>query len=356
MESLIASLADNTQIATKSGGQFSSPSWQWLDGGQRLHLQHGPIDLVIQASGEPHEVAQAYQQAHECFQTVLTDLVAELDYLRSPLGARASVAASSSTTSSDTRSAGPLSGVLENHPIAGCVAQRMVLAAQQFCNSYRDSDNERENIYLTPMIAVAGSVADHVLHAMQLGRSLRRAYVNNGGDIAMWLADGERFIVGICDNVDKTNVGTKVELQSRHKLGGIATSGWRGRSHSLGIADAVTVLASCAADADAAATLIANAVDLPESACIQRQPASALSPDSDLGNRLVTVAVGHLNEGQVTTALEHGSQRAKRLLSQGLITAAYISLQGKVIVCRDTAQHHTIGLTPVNTAAGAMHA
>ena len=38
---------------------------------------------------------------------------------------------------------------------------------------------------------------------------------------------------------------------------GVATSGWRGRSHSLGIADSVTVLAATAAMADAAATVIA---------------------------------------------------------------------------------------------------
>ena len=214
----------------------------------------------------------------------------------------------------------------------------------------------QESAFLTPMIAVAGSVADHVLQAMRRGRSLRRAYVNNGGDIALWLADGERFTVGICDNVDTACVGSQVQLQARHKLGGVATSGWRGRSYSLGIADAVTVIAGCAADADAAATLIANAVDLPGSHCIQRRPASTLSPDSDLGNRLVTVAVDHLDEGQVATALERGSLYAESLLSQGLIAAAYISLQGKVVVCTDTTQHHTIGLTPSNIAAGAMHA
>jgi ApbE superfamily uncharacterized protein (UPF0280 family) len=67
----------------------------------------------------------------------------------------------------------------------------------------------------------------------------------------------------------------------------VATSGWRckgkgGRSFSFGIADAVTVLAGSAAAADAAATVIANAVDLPGHGAITRRPASAIDPDSDL--------------------------------------------------------------------------
>ena len=73
---------------------------------------------------------------------------------------------------------------------------------------------------------------------------------------------------------------------------GVATSGRHGRSFSLGIADAVTVLARTASQADAAATIIANAVDLPGHPAIVRCPACDLQPDSDLGARLVTREVG----------------------------------------------------------------
>jgi ApbE superfamily uncharacterized protein (UPF0280 family) len=45
--------------------------------------------------------------------------------------------------------------------------------------------------FITPMAAVAGAVADAVLAAMTTGRALRRAFVNNGGDIAFHLAPGE---------------------------------------------------------------------------------------------------------------------------------------------------------------------
>ncbi len=37
------------------------------------------------------------------------------------------------------------------------------------------------------MAAVAGAVADHILAAMIAGRRLAKAYVNDGGDIALHL-------------------------------------------------------------------------------------------------------------------------------------------------------------------------
>jgi len=109
---------------------------------------------------------------------------------------------------------------------------------------------------------------------------------------------------------------------------GIATSGWQGRSHSLGIADAVTVLAPGAAKADAAATMIANATDLPGHPAIIRQPANDLAPDSDLGRRPVTTHVGRLSGQDRAKALDTGVAYARSLIAQGLITAAVLTLQG----------------------------
>jgi uncharacterized protein len=63
---------------------------------------------------------------------------------------------------------------------------------------------------------------------------------------------------------------------------GIATSGWRGRSFSRGIADSVTVLAKTAAMADAAATVIANAVNVVHPGIVRR-PACDIRDDSDWG-------------------------------------------------------------------------
>jgi len=104
-------------------------------------------------------------------------------------------------------------------------------------------------------------------------------------------------------------------------------SGWRGRSFSLGIAVAVTVLADHAATADAASTIIANAVDLPGHPAVTRVPARDLAPDSDLGGRLVTQGVGELSRDEIAAALDAGVAVAELLLCEGLIHAAALHLR-----------------------------
>ncbi|MEM7318648.1 MAG: UPF0280 family protein, partial [Pseudomonadota bacterium] len=120
-----------------------------------------------------------------------------------------------------------------------------------------------------------------------------------------------------------------IHLTAEDRVGGIATSGQAGRSHSLGIADSVTVLAATAATADAAATLIANAVDIPQHPGIERQPANVLSPDSDLGQRLVVVSVPPLTYFEARSALEAGAALARQMIQAGQITGAALFLQGQ---------------------------
>ncbi len=253
--------------------------------GNRLHLHHGPIDLVIGADGPDR--ARAYRRAEARFQTVLTELVAELDLLRAPIGC--------------------------NRP-TGPVARRMVAAITPFTDTF-----------ITPMAAVAGAVADEICAALSAGCRLDRAYVNNGGDIAVFLAPGHSLRAAIAEAA-----AGSVTLEAGQPSRGLATSGWRGRSHSLGIADAVSVVAANAAAADAAATLIANAVDLPGHPAVRRQPACDLSPDSDLGYRLVTIAVGALSDAEISTALDRGQARAQQMLQDGLIAGAALALAGQV--------------------------
>jgi uncharacterized protein len=183
--------------------------------------------------------------------------------------------------------------------------------------------------FITPMAAVAGAVAEEILGAMVRVARLDRAYVNNGGDIALHLADGEHFAVGLIDRPDRQGVMRTTVIDADDPSRGIATSGRHGRSFSLGIADAVTVLAPTAAQADAAATIIANAVDLPGHPAILRVPAHDLRPDSDLGARLVTHEVGHLSGDEIVAALDAGAVRARALLSRGLIDGATLSLCGE---------------------------
>jgi hypothetical protein len=206
--------------------------------------------------------------------------------------------------------------------LQGTVARRMHAAVAPFAADH----------FITPMAAVAGSVAEEILAAMVRAAPLDRAYVNNGGDIALHLTEGETFTVGLIDRPDRLGLMRTTEIRADDPARGIATSGWHGRSFSLGIADAVTVMAKTAAQADAAATIIANAVDLPAHPAIIRCPANELQPDSDLGPRLVTRDVGFLNESEIATALEVGDAGARQLLGRGLIEAAALHLKGEIRV------------------------
>ena len=263
--------------------------------GKRLYLKHGPIELVIEAEGVAlQDRKAAHLAAHAAFQTILPELCGELTLLRSVL---------------DPKRAIPES----------VVGKAMHQAILPFAGTS----------FVTPMIAVAGSVADHVLQAMLSAANLSKAFVNNGGDIAFYLSDDETFELGICSDISSGTIHKGVTLCAADKIGGVATSGWKGRSHSLGIADAVTVFAENAAIADCAATLIANAVDVPNAPQIIRQPANARSPDSDLGERLVTVGVGPLKQFDIELALGRGVDVAQNYLDSGLIVSAYLSLQDR---------------------------
>jgi hypothetical protein len=210
--------------------------------------------------------------------------------------------------------------------------------------------------FITPMAAVAGSVAEEILGAMLAAARLDRAYVNNGGDIALHLADGEQFTVGLMDRPDRHGLLRAMTIDADDPVRGVATSGRHGRSFSLGIADAVTVLARTASQADAAATIIANAVDLPGHPAVIRCPANELQPDSDLGARLVTRDVGPLTEDEVEVALRAGAGKARQLFAAGLIEGAALRLKGETVVV-GTAAIGTRALPALHGSAiqGTMH-
>jgi hypothetical protein len=182
------------------------------------------------------------------------------------------------------------------------------------------------------MAAVAGSVAEEILSAMLDATHLDRAFVNNGGDLALHLTEGEHFKVGLIDRPDRFGVLRTMTIDADNPARGIATSGRHGRSFSLGIADAVTVLARTASMADAAATIIGNAVDLPGHPGVVRRPANELQPDSDLGERLVTREVAALTKSEIELALDAGADCARRLFGAGLIESAALHLQGEVML------------------------
>ena len=271
-------------------------------GDGRLHLQHGPIDCIVEAIGERDEVDTAYAQVIRHFEDILPTLVGELAILRTPVGAA--------------------------HPLVrGPVARRIVFAVWP----HRD-------VFVTPMAAVAGAVADELLAALVHGRALHKAYVNDGGDIALHLDGYAEFDVGIAGNPAMAMLDGGLKVSSASTVRGIATSGWRGRSQSLGIADAVTVLAESAAAADAAATLVANAVNVDHPA-IRRLPAHAVKEDGDLGDLPVTVDVGPLPPAMVEAALDAGTRVAVDLCNRGLVVDAYLALNGMWRTAQGTAFH-----------------
>ena len=273
-------------------------------GDGRWHFQHGPIDCIVFAEGEADAVAESVERAWQRFGGVLDELVGELPLLRANLGSTGGAAI---------------------EPI-GPIARRMVAACRPHARGGR---------FLTAMAAVAGSVAEELI-GFFAGPQIRRAYVNNGGDIALHLAPGASFEIGLFTDPAHCLAGLPLDgrfaIHAVSPVRGVATSGWRGRSLSLGIADAVTVLATSASCADAAATVVANAVDVADQRIVRR-PASAVRDDSDLGDRLVTCAVPPLPGALVAQALERGRRAAEGEIAAGRIVAALLCLQGRAEAC-----------------------
>ncbi len=257
-----------------------------LSNGARLHLQHGPIDLIIGADGDR---AGAFAAARERFETILDELVTELAILRAPL------------------TAGSV-------PPKGKIARQMHDAAIPFVRTG----------YLTAMAAVAGAVAQTVLAAMTQKAELSRAYVNNGGDIALHLTKGQRFKMAVARH-DGCRLGD-IDIGFDDPVRGIATSGRHGRSLSLGIADSVTVLARTAAVADVSATLISNAVDLPGHPAIKREAAHVLDESSDLSSQKVVTGCAALSRTDALKAVKNGEARAQQFIDAGQVHAAFLAL------------------------------
>jgi ApbE superfamily uncharacterized protein (UPF0280 family) len=293
----------------------------------RWHFQHGPIDIVIGADGmssaaragagpgahagdqagapDSDAVHEAHEAAWSRFQPLLAELVDELTPLRAPIATEGEPACA----------------------LRGDVARRMWHAARPFA---------RRGFFITPMVAVAGAVAQELV-ACYDRPGIARAWINNGGDIALHLAPGASVSVGLFADLARLDAAQvlegltldgRFEVSHRLPVRGIATSGWRGRSFSLGIADSVTVLAATAAQADAAASIIANAVNLDHPGIVRR-PAQELRDDSDLGAIPVTVEVPRLRPTEVREALEAGRRRALACQAAGLIMGAVLHCQSQ---------------------------
>ncbi len=272
-------------------------------GESRWHFQHGPIDLIIDLHGDPAVASESIARGFGNFRQLLPVMAGCLRELRSPVAQIDQVALLSN---------------LAGHRLALRVVGLMLAAANRY-----------PEWFVTPMIAVAGSVAQAITEVLEQP-GLERIVVNNGGDISLSLDDGQIWRAAIADGQGRDQALPRILVPAGSGIRGVATSGWRGRSFSFGIADAVTVLADHASNADAAATLIANATDI-DSPAVERLPANQLDPQSDLGQRPVTTNVKQLKAPEVRAALRAGRTFADQLLERRFIRAYRIALSGEFV-------------------------
>jgi len=183
---------------------------------------------------------------------------------------------------------------------------------------------------LTPMAAVAGTIADAVANWLY-EQGLTKVIVDNGGDIAVRLADGETVTVGVRPQVTSRHISHVIYLDSGCSTWGVTTSGVGGRSLTRGIASAVTVLATNASVADAAATAIANACFVKDDRIIQL-PAEKIDPASDLKDIPVTTEVGPLSSDKISIALDAAQRKAEYLSQKGVIIGAFITLDSVNVI------------------------
>jgi len=181
---------------------------------------------------------------------------------------------------------------------------------------------------LTPMAAVAGTIADGVASFLSR-RGMTRIIVNNGGDVAIRTAPGESVKVGIRPSLSRGDIADILTVGGERPSWGVATSGLEGRSLTRGVASAATIIAGSASLADAAATAVANASYVGDNTVIQR-PAEELDEQTDIPGMAVTIKAGPFTEEKKDLALSQAMKKAVALINKGLVYGAYIVVDGKI--------------------------
>ncbi len=181
---------------------------------------------------------------------------------------------------------------------------------------------------LTPLAAVAGTTSDRVADFI-FGRGGTKIIVDNGGDVAIRLREGEVARIGVKTDIQARDPDYLITVDSTTGIGGVATSGLGGRSFTKGIASAATVLAENASLADAAATVVGNFTNVDDSN-ILRTLAEKVYPDTDIAGEWVTVEVGKLSSEKIEEALNRGLSKAYSICQKRWIQGALIAVQGNV--------------------------
>ena len=192
-----------------------------------------------------------------------------------------------------------------------------------------ETTKKMEEPDLTPLAAVAGTASDVVADFI-FSKGGTKIIVDNGGDIAIRLREGEGARVGIKTEIDAKHPAYLFTIDSTMGIGGVATSGLGGRSFTKGIASAATVLSETASFSDAAATVIGNFTNI-EDREVSRSLAEKIYPDTDIAGEWITVKVGRLREEKIEKALTNGLSKANLICEKGWIKGAFVALQGKAV-------------------------
>jgi ApbE superfamily uncharacterized protein (UPF0280 family) len=197
------------------------------------------------------------------------------------------------------------------------IVKRMVSAARRF-----------EDPTVTPLICVAGAGADEVADFIFNTGEPSKVIVNNGGDIAIRLNNKEIVTVGIKTDLREKAVTHTLTVTPASGIGGVATSGFGGRSLTRGIANAAVAVAKDATLADVAATLVGNATDV-ESPAVVKVLAKEMYEATDIPDLWVTKSIGRLERSRVEEALDRGMQKAEIFREMGLISGAFLAIKDR---------------------------
>jgi len=259
----------------------------------QVFVDFGPVSMVITASRNGEGDTQLCRAAFPVIAACLEDLRPSLEMLRRY----------------------PPQVELEQLTGAGETMARAVL---------RTGDP-----WLTPMAAVAGTVADAVADFL-FAQGAEKVTANNGGDIALRLAPGQSLGLGVLYDLERGGVDRVVHLTAEKGVGGVATSGLGGRSLTTGIASGVTVFSRRCAQADALATLLADRSCI-DSPAVHTRLAGELDPDSDIAELPVVVSVEPLSREEKERALEQVLREAEEQYLRGNLLACIATVQGVTV-------------------------
>jgi len=255
----------------------------WLSDGKRLHLQNGPLNLILQAFGPPSEVGRAYDAAIERARALVFELAEDVPRLQGGLTPNTAVGRRASAACAEVTGA------------------------------------------LGPVTAVTGAVADEVLAALVQGGPLDRAFVNNRGCLAFHLAEGQSITPLAMDWAEFPRQEAKLPIRSEVRTRALVCAGWRFDGMAFGYVDRIYTAAPSSAVAEAALGSICARM-VPATGA-QSVPATIIMPESVLGDLAVYPSRQDISGDEAAVLIAQGGEMADALFAAGTVTFAVMELK-----------------------------